>query len=177
MRKILLFSAAVLLAACTQSPETNETLDEATPTQRPSNIQACEDRTPPAPPQASRDTVGEEKPEVQAPDGPPPCKLVVQDIAEGTGTAVKEDSTLTVQYVGVSWSTGEEFEASWSSPQPPSFPLSGVIRGWQEGLVGMKEGGRRQLIIPPDLAYGARGGPGIAPNETLVFVIDVLKVA
>ncbi len=177
MRKLVLAGLAVLLAACSQNTESNDALDDAPPTQAPSNIQACEDRTLEAPPEASGDEVGKEKPEVQAPDGPPPCKLVIQDIADGTGTEVKEDSTLTVQYVGVSWSTGEEFEASWSGPEPPSFPLSGVIRGWQEGLVGMKEGGRRQLIIPPDLAYGAQGRPGIAPNETLVFVIDLLKVA
>lgn len=177
MRKILVFALALLFAACSQSPESDESLVTSTPSRAPSNVQACEDRTLPAPPEASSDSVGKRKPEVQAPDGPPPCKLVVQDIVEGSGATVKDDSTLTVQYVGLSWSTGEEFEASWSSPEPPSFPLSGVIRGWQDGLVGMKEGGRRQLVIPPELAYGARGGPGIAPNETLIFVIDLLKVA
>lgn len=179
MRTLLMLSlAAVLFAACSQSPESNETLDETTTTtEPPANIQACEDRNPDAPPQVSSDEVGKQRPKVQAPEGPPPCKLVIQDIAEGSGTAVEADSTLTVQYVGVSWSTGEQFEASWDGPEPPSFPLSGVIRGWQEGLVGMKEGGRRQLIIPPDLAYGPQGRPGIAPNETLVFVIDLLKVA
>jgi peptidylprolyl isomerase len=174
MWKMTILCLAVVLTACSQDtpPE-----DSPAPTQASSGVQGCEERTPPAPPQASADTVGKERPEVQEPEGPPPCELVIQDIAEGTGAEVKEDSTLTVQYVGVSWSTGEEFEASWDGPEPATFPLSGVIRGWQQGLVGMKEGGRRQLIIPPDLAYGPQGRPGIAPNETLVFVIDILKVA
>jgi peptidylprolyl isomerase len=83
-----------------------------------------------------------------------------------------------VQYVGVSYSTGEQFDASWDSGQPFQFQLGAqmVIPGWDQGVAGMKKGGRRELVIPPDLAYGPQGRPGIAPNETLVFVIDLLSV-
>ncbi|HYZ90844.1 MAG TPA: FKBP-type peptidyl-prolyl cis-trans isomerase [Actinomycetota bacterium] len=175
MWKTLILLVAVLMTACSQdAPE-----DQTVATQPPAvNMEPCEDRTPEPPPQAEASSVGNQKPKVQAPDGPPPCKLVVQDIVDGSGAEAEAGSTLTVQYVGMSWSTGQEFEASWGGPQPPTFQLSGVIRGWQEGLPGMKEGGRRQLIIPPGLAYGAQGSPPrIAPNETLVFVIDLLKVA
>jgi peptidylprolyl isomerase len=177
MWKTLIAFLAVLLTgltACSQDGAEDQTVATQPPA---ANIQQCEDREPDAPPQVDAGQVGNQKPDVQAPDGPPPCKLVIQDIVTGSGAEAKEGATLTVQYVGMSWSTGQEFEASWGQPQPPTFPLSGVIRGWQQGIPGMKEGGRRQLIIPPDLAYGAQGRPGIAPNETLVFVIDLLKVA
>ena len=113
---------------------------------------------------------------MKVPNGSPPCTLVIQDIHEGTGAVAAKGSTVTVQYTGVSWSTGATFDSSWSSGQAVTFPLSQVIPGWQQGIPGMKEGGRRRLIIPPALAYGEAGRPGIAPNETLVFVIDLIKV-
>ena len=93
----------------------------------------------------------------------------------GTGAAVVATSTLTVHYTLMSWSTGQIVESSWSS-QPATFPLNGVITGWQEGIPGMKVGGRRLLVIPPDLAYGANGAGPIGPNETLIFVVDVISV-
>lgn len=119
--------------------------------------------------------MGKTKPAVEIPSGAPPCKLVIQDVHEGDGDQVKEGATVTVQYVGVSWSTGKEFDSSWDRGEPATFPLANVIQGWQQGIPGMKEGGRRRLIIPPDLAYGSDPPPGIAPNETLVFVIDMIK--
>jgi peptidylprolyl isomerase len=117
------------------------------------------------------------KPTLEATE--PVTELVVTDDVEGTGTEVQAGDTVTAHYVGVSASTGEEFDASWNGGQPISFPLNGVIQGWSEGLVGMKEGGRRTLVIPADLAYGDAPPPGsgIAPGETLVFTVDLVAVS
>lgn len=173
MRKLLL-CLALLLAACGNGNGDDPEEAIATPTEdSTSAVQECEDRTPPAPEKV--ETLDGE-PDVEVPDGAPPCELVIQDIKEGTGAEAPEGATVTVQYVGVSWSTGEQFDASWSRGEPSTFPLTGVIRGWQEGIPGMKVGGRRQLVIPPDLGYGPQGQGSIAPNETLVFVIDLLDV-
>ncbi len=121
------------------------------------------------------------KPEIPKPSGEPPSKLVVQDVVKGTGRAAKVDDEVTVHYVGVTHSTGAEFDTSWKGPaEPVEFPLSQgqLIDGWVQGIPGMKVGGRRVLIIPPELGYGASGSPpSIGPDETLVFVIDLKKVA
>jgi peptidylprolyl isomerase len=119
------------------------------------------------------------KPAVEVPEGEPPTELETEDIVEGEGEAAEAGDTLTMQYVGVSYATGEEFEASWDLGQPFIFELGAgmVIEGWDEGLVGMREGGRRQLVIPPDMAYGAAGNPpAIGPDETLVFVVDLVEI-
>jgi peptidylprolyl isomerase len=116
------------------------------------------------------------KPHIPAPNGAPPLKLVERDIVKGRGRAARTGETARVQYVGVSWSTGQEFDSSWSRNQAFAFPLGAgqVIPGWDKGVVGMRPGGRRLLVIPPDLGYGAQGaGSAIPPNETLVFVIDL----
>jgi peptidylprolyl isomerase len=103
---------------------------------------------------------------------------VSDDIRVGDGAAATTSSTVTVQYVGVAWSTKQQFDASWDHGGPVSFPLNQVVKGWQEGIPGMKVGGRRELIIPPSLGYGPGGyPPDIKGNETLVFVIDLIKVA
>lgn len=125
---------------------------------------------------------GEEltKPVVEVPQGPPPTELEIEDIEVGDGAEAQAGDQLSVQYVGVLYDTGQEFDASWESGQPLQFQLGtgGVIPGWDQGLEGMKVGGRRQLVIPPDLAYGAEGSPpDIPPNATLVFVIDLLSVS
>ncbi|MFZ4518771.1 MAG: FKBP-type peptidyl-prolyl cis-trans isomerase [Microthrixaceae bacterium] len=106
-------------------------------------------------------------------------ELIVTDEVEGSGEEVTPGATVTAHYVGVSASTGSQFDASWDRGAPISFPLDGVIRGWSEGLVGMKVGGRRTLVIPGDMAYGANPPPGagIAPNETLVFTVDLVDVS
>jgi peptidylprolyl isomerase len=119
------------------------------------------------------------KPVVAIPAGGTPTKLTIKDIVPGTGAVAKRGETVSVQYVGSSWSTGAEFDASWDKGQPFSFPLGQgqVIPGWDKGLTGMKVGGRRLLIIPPALGYGAQGSPPkIAANETLAFVIDLESV-
>jgi peptidylprolyl isomerase len=136
--------------------------------------------TEPSPSQqreALKDT--SKKPVIPKPSGTPPRRLEKEDIVHGKGPAAKPGDTLTVHYAGVSFSTGEEFDASWNSGQPFTFPLGAgqVIPGWDKGLVGMRKGGRRMLTIPPELAYGPAGQPPvIGPNETLVFVVDLLKI-
>lgn len=123
-------------------------------------------------------TFGKE-PAVVVPSGPPPTVLEAADLIAGSGKAVSPGDTVTVQYVGYSWTYKALFDASWSdgSGAPVSFPLSGVIKGWSEGLVGMKLGGRRELIIPPSLAYGsASPSAKIAANDTLVFIVDLIKI-
>ena len=115
-------------------------------------------------------------PTISSPSGTPPAALVTEDVIIGSGKVAGPDSTLTVHYTLMAWSTGEIVESSWSG-QPAQFPLSGVILGWQQGIPGMAVGGRRLLIIPPDLGYGAAGGGPIGPNETLIFVVDLIDVA
>ena len=120
-----------------------------------------------------------DKPEIDFPDFPVPEDLVTEDITVGTGEEAKPGQTVTVHYAGVSFSTGEEFDASWNRGQPFSFPLGGgrVIAGWDRGVAGMKVGGRRKLVIPPHLGYGDRGAGGaIKPGETLIFVVDLVDV-
>ncbi len=119
------------------------------------------------------------KPDVTIPASPPPAELDIEELEVGTGTEAVTGANVTVHYVGVSWSTGDEFDASWNRGDPFSFPLGRghVIAGWDQGVAGMKVGGRRRLTIPPSLGYGASGAGGvIKPNETLVFVVDLLEV-
>jgi peptidylprolyl isomerase len=119
------------------------------------------------------------KPEVAVPKGKPPKKLVIEDLKEGTGAAAEPGQTVDVHYVGVSYLNGRQFDASWDRGEPFSFQLGAgsVIQGWDQGVAGMKVGGRRQLVIPPELAYGPQGSPpAIGPDETLVFVIDLLGI-
>ena len=119
-----------------------------------------------------------EKPEVDFPGGEPPADLHITDVWEGEGAVAKAGDTVEVHYVGVAYSTGEEFDASWNRGAPLQFQLGmgQVIAGWDQGVQGMKVGGRRQLIIPPGMAYGERGaGSAIAPGETLIFVCDLVS--
>lgn len=119
------------------------------------------------------------KPEIEFPGDQPPADLVIEDIIEGDGEEAKAGSTVSAHYVGVAHSTGEEFDASWNRGAPLDFRLGvgQVIKGWDEGIEGMRVGGRRKLIIPPHKAYGDRGaGRAIAPGETLIFVVDLVDV-
>ena len=118
-----------------------------------------------------------EAPTIGAPSGTPPTTLVTKDIIVGTGAEALPTSTMTVHYTLMAWSTGKVVESSWTSGSPATFPLANVILGWQQGIPGMKVGGRRLLVIPPDLGYGAQGGGPIGPNETLIFVVDAIGVA
>ena len=120
-----------------------------------------------------------EKPQVSKPEGDPPAELQKTDIVKGKGKPAKAGDTVSVQYVGTSWSTGAQFDASWDrGSEPFEFPLGAgqVIPGWDQGVAGMRPGGRRLLVIPPDLAYGTQSpSPDIGPNETLIFVVDLEK--
>jgi peptidylprolyl isomerase len=120
-----------------------------------------------------------EKPEIDFPGGEPPTDLEITEVWEGNGAEAKAGDTVQVHYVGVAFSTGEQFDASWDRGDPLQFQLGvgQVIAGWDRGVQGMKVGGRHQLIIPPGLAYGDRGaGRDIAPGETLIFVCDLVSV-
>jgi peptidylprolyl isomerase len=134
--------------------------------------------TSPADAQAAlKDT--SKKPVIPKPTGSPPRKLVKEDIVRGKGPGATKGDTVVVHYVGMNFSNGQEFDASWDtgSPFPVQLGRGMVIAGWEQGLVGIKKGGRRKLTIPPELGYGAEGyPPDIPPNETLVFVIDAVSI-
>lgn len=119
------------------------------------------------------------KPEVEYPGNTPPSELVIEDVTVGDGPEATVGSPISAHYVGVAYSTGEEFDASWNRGAPLRFQLGvgQVIQGWDDGIAGMRVGGRRRLVIPPHLGYGDRGaGNVIAPGETLVFVVDLVDV-
>jgi peptidylprolyl isomerase len=168
----LLALAAPAVAACgddEEEPATGgETATEQTESTEPS-------------PSAQREALKETstKPVIPKPTGSPPRRLVKEDIVKGKGRAAKRGDLVTVHYAGVTFSTGDEFDASWNTGQAFTFPLGArqVIPGWDKGVVGMKKGGRRMLTIPPEQAYGAEGSPpAIGPNETLVFVVDMVDI-
>jgi peptidylprolyl isomerase len=128
----------------------------------------------------SSESSGEKtKPKVTVPTEVSPKNFAIKELEEGTGAEAKKGDKVTVQYVGVGYDSEKEFDSSWSRNEPFTFTLGAgeVIKGWDQGVEGMKVGGRRELLIPGELAYGAEGRPpSIAPNETLVFVIDLLSV-
>jgi peptidylprolyl isomerase len=176
MRRLLpLICGAVLLAACGGSSKQDETA--ATPTKT-----ATATATATAAPVGKVKVTGAlgTKPKVTITpiNATPPAKLEIKDIAKGHGKKAKAGDTVTVQYDGVLYENGTEFDASWNRGQPFSFPLGAgqVIPGWDKGVVGMRVGGRRVLTIPPDLGYGPQGSGPIPPNSTLVFVVDMLKI-
>jgi peptidylprolyl isomerase len=120
-----------------------------------------------------------EKPEVDFPEGAPPADLTIEDLTVGDGEEATAGRIVEVHYVGVSWQTGKQFDASWDRGDTFKFGLGKgqVISGWDQGVSGMKVGGRRRITIPPDLAYGKRGAGGvIGPDETLIFVVDLIDV-
>ena len=114
------------------------------------------------------------KPTVDAPQGPKPEDLVIEDIIVGDGTEAKPAGQVTVHYVGVDYDTGEQFDSSWDRGESIEFPLTGLIAGWQEGIPGMRVGGRRRLTIPPEAAYGPEGTGHPLAGRTLIFIIDLL---
>lgn len=115
------------------------------------------------------------KPEIDFHEGPAPRELAIRDILVGDGAEAVAGARVTVHYVGVDFDSGEQFDASWDRGEPIEFPLTGLIQGWQDGIPGMRVGGRRELVIPPRLAYGENGRHRLA-GKTLIFVIDLLSV-
>jgi peptidylprolyl isomerase len=116
------------------------------------------------------------KPEIDVPGGEAPTELQTRDITVGEGAEAKPGDRVEVHYLGVEFDTGKEFDSSWDRGQSIEFPLRGLIQGWQDGIPGMRAGGRRQLTIPPELAYGPAGGGHRLSGKTLMFVIDLLDV-
>jgi peptidylprolyl isomerase len=158
---LLLVVLAIVLTGC--GSDDGETSAKATPkaTPTPSNTDLSK------------------KPVVTVPDELPPDTLQKRDIVVGKGPAAKTGDTVSMQYVGLTWSTSVEFDASWDNRQPLTFKLGEgkVIKGWDEGIPGMRKGGRRELTIPAELAYGAAGRPPeIGPNECLRFIVDLVKL-
>jgi len=176
-------ASALGLAACSSSPSNPQTSQTTQTTHSPSGSQgtggsdAAAISPIPAADQSPPGTAGT-APTVTVPSGTPPTTLESADLITGSGATAAAGSTVTVQYVLADYASGKVLQSSWTS-QPFSFVLGRrmVIPGWDAGLVGMKAGGRRELIIPPSLAYGPNGGQGIPPNDTLVFVVDLLKVS
>lgn len=117
------------------------------------------------------------KPELDAPEGPAPEQLEIVDIVVGDGAEASPGATVEVHYLGVEYDSGDEFDSSWNRGQSINFPLGSLIAGWQQGIPGMKVGGRRKLIVPPQLAYGPAGGGHRLSGQTLIFVIDLLGVS
>lgn len=114
------------------------------------------------------------KPQITVPTGPAPAELVIEDIVVGEGPQAAPGAVVNVHYLGVDYDSGAEFDSSWNRGESLEFPLDGLIAGWQDGIPGMKVGGRRQLVIPPELAYGPAGTGHPLAGKTLVFVIDLL---
>jgi peptidylprolyl isomerase len=170
VKKVLLTIVACLalvIAGCGDDSSTTDTASSSPTTEEPAG-----DTT-------SESSEQKTKPKVTVPKGAAPKKLVENDLEAGTGATAKAGDEVTVQYVGVGYKSGSEFDSSWSRSEPFTFNLGAgeVIPGWDEGIQGMKVGGRRELIIPPDLAYGPAGAPpAIGPNEALIFVVDLEAV-
>jgi peptidylprolyl isomerase len=171
---ILALCAALAFAGCGGGDDSSTDSSESTTAAATESTETTESTESTESAEATEKT----KPKVSVPKGPPPKKLEIKEIEEGSGATAKAGDEVTVQYVGVSYKSGEEFDSSWSRNEPFTFGLGTglVIAGWDQGIAGMKVGGRRQLTIPPNLAYGSEGTGSIAPNETLIFVVDLLAV-
>lgn len=171
---------ALLLAGCgSGSSSTSSGSEEASTTAgKTEESAASKEESAAAAKQGEEAAKKKTKPQVKVPKGPVPDKLVIKDLEEGSGPEAKPGDEVTVQYVGVIYRTGKQFDASWDRGEPFTFALGEgqVIEGWEAGIPGMKPGGRRELIIPPELAYGYQRIEGIPPGSTLVFVVDLISV-
>jgi peptidylprolyl isomerase len=174
----LLAAAALGIGACGEDEGGDAALEPAIPSDTPTQTAPSTSTTGSpfrlASIKVSKDT--SKKPTITKPSGDPPAELVTKDIVVGKGAAAAAGDNLSMHYLGALFD-GEQFEASWDAGKPYDFALGqgGVIAGWDQGIVGMKAGGRRLLVIPPDLAYGPDGQGSIPPNATLIFVVDLVK--
>jgi FKBP-type peptidyl-prolyl cis-trans isomerase len=179
---LAMLGAAVLIAGCGSGGSSTITIGNEN-TADNALIKAGQSKTSTSPTSTTAKTPASgplsKEPKVTPPSGAAPTKLVTKELIAGTGAEAKAGDTVTVNYVGVLYKGGKEFDASWKRNEPFSFALGQgqVIKGWDQGIPGMKVGGRRELIIPAELAYGAKGSPPtIPPNAPLVFVVDLLGV-
>ncbi len=185
---VALCAATVALAACGTTSASGSSTTSVASSTAPAQSSAPASATPTTPSPVTTGTTAtvdgvtvsgpaNAQPTITVTPGQPaPTTLVSQDLIVGSGPEIKAGGSGTFQYVGALFATGQVFDSSWSRGQPISFSLGQVIPGWQQGIVGMKEGGRRLLIIPPELAYGARAQARIPANSTLIFVVDLVKV-
>jgi peptidylprolyl isomerase len=172
---------ALLLAGCGDAKNTADTTpaDTATATATATPTPVIEKVTGDPTPTPEVTPSGKSEPDIQKRQGEPPAKLVVRDLEVGKGDPVERGKLLAVDYKGARWDDNFVFDSSWGEGSKPFqfvYGANQVIQGWEQGLEGMKVGGRRELIVPPDLAYGDHGQASIRPNETIVFVIDLLAV-
>jgi peptidylprolyl isomerase len=174
---IVAFCVALFAAGCGSSSDSSSS--GATESSGSTGSKESSNSSKSGNPAETTSTAKKTKPTVTVPKGISPKKYATKEIEEGTGATAKKGDTVTVQYVGVGYDSEEEFDSSWSRNEPFSFTLGAgeVIKGWDVGVEGMKVGGRRELLLPPNLAYGPAGSPPkIGPNETLIFTIDLLSV-
>ncbi len=177
MRALCALALVLLASACGSGSAPGLAASSPSPSRDVGAPVAC-DATPTTPRAAPGSSDLTTKPVIEIPDAAPPCTLVTADLVTGTGAAAEAGATITVKYVGVTYLDGKEFDTSWGKGDF-TFLLGGgeVIAGWDQGFAGMRVGGRRELVIPPDLGYGERGAGPIPPNAPLVFVVDLVKVA
>jgi peptidylprolyl isomerase len=167
-------AAVLVLTACGDGGQDTASAPASSP-----KATACPDAPTPVDPPSGATTDLKTKPAITVAKTPAPTALQVSDIVVGEGDLACSGDNVSMQYVGVTYANGKQFDASWDRGEPFQFQLGGgqVIGGWDQGIVGMKVGGRRQLVIPPDLGYGDQGaGPDIPPGATLVFVVDLVEV-
>jgi peptidylprolyl isomerase len=170
MGAVLIASALALTAACSSSAKSSTS---TSPTTAASAAAASAGGT--APPVAYATDL-KSAPVISAGAGTPPSALVTRDLVVGTGAVATMSSTVNVQYVGANYADGKVFDSSWQRGQPAAFPMSQVVPGFAQGINGMHVGGRREIVIPPALGYGASGNGPVGPNETLVFVVDLVSL-
>lgn len=182
-----LLALAVALAGCAADSSTVGTNADPSVGPLPTGLigPPAPASVPPASPSGGKDNIGGtvsknlgSKPAITVPGGPRPTKLLTEDVVEGKGQVAGATGSVTVQYVGVRYADGKQFDSSWDRGQPATFPLNGVIPGFAQGITGMKVGGRREIVIPAELGYGQQGaGADIPPDTDLVFVVDLLAVS
>jgi peptidylprolyl isomerase len=182
MRRLLLLPLAALglaLAACSNNTPAATTTTTTAPTTTTTSSSSTTSGPAGTLPAVENATDLTKAPTVGPGTPPPPTTLQTKDLVVGTGQTAKAGDTVKVQYVGAHYATGKPFDSSWSRGQPATFPLTGVIPGFAQGIEGMQVGGRREIVIPGSLGYGATPPPGsgIEPNETLVFVVDLLGIS
>lgn len=177
MLAISLVALATIAAGCGGSDDASVSADGSAETEAQTEAEGDADSSGESESSSDVDTTA--KPVISVPAGDPPTELIIEDLLVGDGAEATAGDPISVDYVGVSWSTQEEFDASWDRGSEFGFSLGvgQVIPGWDEGVQGMKVGGRRQITIPPEMAYGANGAGGaIGPNETLIFVVDLRAI-